>query len=91
MARSPTIFGRATDSNTTWYQSKPEWNKLNEAPRPEDLRAYGFSYAYFDNKYWDSLPTDVQKALQEPCVVVVEEVEDWKHDNRKLLDIRSCQ
>jgi hypothetical protein len=90
-ARAPTIFGRATDSNITWYQSKPEWNKLNEAPRPADLRAYGFSYAYFDNKYWDSLPIDVQKSLQDPCVKVVEEVEDWKHDNRKLLDIRSCQ
>jgi hypothetical protein len=89
-SRATTLFGRPTDSNTTWYETKPEWDKLNESPRPEELHAYGFSYAYMDKKYWDGLTPEVQESLQGSCVKVVKKVEDWTHDYRVLLDIRRC-
>lgn len=89
-SRATTLFGRATDSNTTWYETKPEWDQLAAAPVPADLRSHGFSYVYLDQKYWDGLTPETQKSLRDSCVTVLHRTEDWTHDFRELLDIRKC-
>lgn len=88
--RAPTVFGRPTNSSTTWFETKPEWKVLAAAPDPVDLRAAGFRYVYLDNRYWDQLPQRYQERLSDPCVQVVQVYEDWKHDSRTLLDIGGC-
>lgn len=91
-SRSPTIFGRPTDSHITWYEEKPEWAELVEFPNPIDLKAAGFDYAYIDYRYWDQLDPEYQQMLQAPCVHLVEEYKEKRtHEFRRLLDIRECQ
>jgi hypothetical protein len=90
VSRSATIFARGSNASYTWYKSKPEWEKIAASPDPRSLKAGGYSYAYFDQKSWDEIPTDTQKKLSDPCVKVIKEVEDWRHDFRKLIDVKAC-
>jgi len=90
--RAPTVFGRFTDSNITWYRSKPEWEKLTETPDPYAIRAAGFDYIYMDDKYWDQIGAKGQKLFEDSCIKVFDEVRAKRTDEfRRLLDIRSCQ
>lgn len=89
--RSATLFARGSNASYTWYKSKPEWEALLEEPDPYALRAGGYSYAYFDQISWDEIPTDIQKKYNDPCVTILNEVEDWRHDFRKLIDVRACE
>ncbi len=90
--RAPTIFGRYTNSNETWYVSKPQWENLVEAPDPATIRQAGFDYIYLDDKYWDQAGPKYQVLLEQPCVQLVEEVKARRTSEfRRLYDIRSCQ
>ncbi|MDR3575590.1 MAG: hypothetical protein P4L50_17155 [Anaerolineaceae bacterium] len=91
--RSPVIFGRATDSSLSWYQNKPEWLKLFDAPNPTNLRAAGFSYVYLDLNYWNQIGPTFDQMLQSPCVHLVKEYtqDSPSYDFRQLLDIRDCK
>lgn len=90
-SRAPTLLGRPTDSSVTWYETKPEWRALHAAPDPVKLHAYGFDYAYYDNRYQDELAPENQKLLEAACVRVVQEYTDWKRDFRRLVDLRACE
>jgi hypothetical protein len=91
-SRAPTVLGRYTNSNITWYTSKPEWSKLADSPKPRELRAYGFSYAYWDLKNWDLMDQDLQQLWKDPCVKQISEYEvKIPYDFRRLFDIRECQ
>ncbi len=90
VSRSATLFARGSNANYTWYKSKPEWEKIAASPDPFSLNAGGYSYAYFDQVSWDEIPVDIQKKFDDPCVTVVKEVEDWRHDFRKLIDVKAC-
>ncbi len=90
VSRSATIFARGSNSGLTWYKSKPEWEKIAASPDPYTLISGGYSYAYFDQKSWDEIPASVQKKFDDPCVRIVKEIEDWRHDFRKLIDISAC-
>jgi len=89
--RAPTVLGRPTDSNFTWYQSKPEWDTLRASPDPFKLRAAGFGYVYLDNGYWNGLAPEIQQAYAHACVKIVGEAGDDQGNYRKLLDIHTCQ
>jgi hypothetical protein len=91
--RAPVIFGRPTDSSLTWYQSKPEWQKLFNAPNPVNLRAAGFSYIYLDLNYWNQIGPSFDQMLQSSCVHQVKEYtqDSPSYDFRRLLDIRDCK
>ena len=89
--RSPTIFGRDTDASITWYAFKPDWKDLRNAPHPAALRAYGFSYAYIDDGYFNSLSPSIQQELSGGCVKLVKEYSGPTRTFRRLLDIRGCQ
>lgn len=89
--RSATLFARGSNASYTWYKSKPEWEALLNKPDPYSLRAGGYSYAYFDQVSWDEIPGDIQKKYNDPCVKILNEVEDWRHDFRKLIDIQACE
>jgi hypothetical protein len=91
--RAPTVFGRYTDSSTTWLVQKPEWIELSEKPDPYALHAAGFDYMYFDYVYWYDVDAQYKEMLtSDPCVHLVEEI-PAKHveDFRRLLDISTCQ
>lgn len=88
--RAPTIFGRPTDSNDTWYQSKPAWDALVQAPDPAKLRDAGFRYLYLDNQYWDGLTPQIQAALKQ-CGRVMDEADDPSGTFRRLIDLQGCQ
>ncbi|MFZ6020517.1 MAG: hypothetical protein ACOYXO_12990, partial [Chloroflexota bacterium] len=68
-SRSPTIFGRFTDAGETWYRFKPEWEELKTNPDPAKLKAAGFSHAYLDNEYWESLQPDLWQLWDQSCVL----------------------
>ncbi len=90
VSRSATLFARGSNASYTWYKSKPEWEALHKEPDPYALRAGGYSYAYFDQVSWDEIPADIQKSYNDPCVQIIKEVEDWRNDFRKLIDVRAC-
>lgn len=90
-SRAPTLLGRPTDSSLTWYETKPEWRALRDAPDPAMLHAYGFDYAYYDNRYQDELAPENQKLLEAACVRLLKEYTDWKRDFRRLVDLRGCE
>ena len=90
VSRSATIFARGSNANYTWYQSKPEWEKLLASPDPVALNAGGYRYAYYDQKSWDEIPLPVQDQYKDPCVHIIKEIEDWQHDFRKLIDVSAC-
>lgn len=91
-SRSPTIFARASDSYTTWYQAKPEWRQLQKEPYLNGLVAAGYDYLYVDEIYWDELPRTVQESLDDACVLLVEEVTAKREPRyRRLYDLRGCK
>ncbi len=87
--RAPTLFGRYTNSNTTWFALKPEWVVAAEAPLPASLRAAGFSYAYWDNLGFASLAPEIQDAWKDPCLKLTAE-ETLQTYWRRLYDLRGC-
>ncbi len=91
--RAPVVFGRPTDSSLSWYQGKPEWQKLFDAPNPVNLRAAGFSYVYLDLNYWYQIGPSFDQMLESPCVHLVKEYaqDSPSVDFRRLLDIRDCK
>jgi hypothetical protein len=88
--RGVTVLGRFTDSNTTWFDTKPEWNELFSQPLPQKLRAAGYSYAYLDNFYFRDLSPQVQQAWSDSCVI---QMGDASYDSfwRRLYDIKACK
>ena len=88
--RAPTILGRFTDSSTTWYASKPAWQALSASPLPARLNAAGFTYVYFDDRYFEALDPSVRAAWGAPCVRLEGTVQNgtaW----RSLYDVRTCR
>lgn len=92
--RAPTLFGRPTRSNLTWYRHTKEWNSLLMAPDPYALQRAGFDYIYLDKDYYKEHKT----LLDKECVRLIEQVDGSKQqyngtvpDYRQLLDIRDCQ
>jgi hypothetical protein len=88
--RAPAVLGRATDSNFTWYQSKPAWEALYQAPDPARLAAAGYRYAYLDNQYLDQIGPDFQAAFSR-CASVIDEVAGSDGSFRRLLDLQNCK
>lgn len=92
--RSPTIFGRATRSNDTWYTPSNAWAELLHEPDPYALQRSGFSYIYVDKDY----RKEKKQWLDDPCIHFIQQVNGSKQqyngsvpDYRLLLDIRSCK
>jgi hypothetical protein len=91
--RAPTIFGRPTRSNDTWYRPNSEWSELLAQPDPQALQQAGFDYIYTDKDYYK----EHAEWLDQPCVILMQEVSGSKQqfngtvpDYRRLLDIRDC-
>lgn len=95
--RSPTIFGRFTNSSPSWYTRNAEWEALVSAPNPAQIRLAGFDYMYFDKDYWDLLTASQQTLLSAACVKQVAEVDgihseqNYAKDFRRLLNIENCK
>jgi hypothetical protein len=89
-SRSATIFGRYTDAGYSWYVMKPTFADLVSTPDVYKMQTAGFSYAYFDQNYWNKLTPAEQAAFEKPCAMLVHgetQYGDW----RKLYDIRECR
>ncbi|HEY9075410.1 MAG TPA: hypothetical protein VIO61_02625 [Anaerolineaceae bacterium] len=90
-SRAPTVFGRRTDSNLTWYEAKPEWEALAQKPSPQALKSYGFGYAYWDKKSFESLSPEMRQQWQTGCATLVKEWQDKRGtDARRLYSLQTC-
>jgi hypothetical protein len=91
--RSPVVFGRPTKSSAAnQYQESQAWQALKDHPSPQSLWAFGFSYAYLDQQYWDSLPVEIQVQLQDSCMILLKEyIQVFPKDFRRLYDLKGCQ
>lgn len=92
--RAPTVFGRPTRSNDTWYRPNATWSELLARPDPHTLRLAGFDYVYLDKEY----RKEHAAWLEQPCVLTLQQVNGFKKqfngivpDYRQLLDIRTCR
>ena len=95
--RAPTVFGRFTNSSTSWYLKSPGWQTLVNTPDPFKIHAAGFDYMYFDSDFWNSLTPDEQGLFKASCIKQVAQVDgvhsekDFTKDFRRLLNIRNCK
>ncbi|MEN6571211.1 MAG: hypothetical protein ABFD24_05145 [Anaerolineaceae bacterium] len=90
--RSATLFGRHTQAGTTWYDFLPAYENLVNAPDAKKLSQAGFSYAYFDQRYWNQLAENQKTAFLQPCVTEVERITKPGHDDwSALFDLRACR
>ena len=90
--RAPVVFGRANISSNSWYEQKPEWEALINNPVPSDILVSGHRYMYIDEKYWEGLSAQGQAFFSDPCLVVVEKVEqEFPRDFRILYDLQECR
>jgi hypothetical protein len=90
--RAPVVFGRATKSSTNQYQETQAWGGLKDHPSPQALHDFGFSYAYLDQQYWDSLPIETQKQLENSCMsLMMEYTQVFPKDFRRLYNLDKCQ
>ena len=87
--RGTTLFARFTNAAYTWYDFKPEWKALRNAPTPATLRAAGYRYLYLDQRYWRDLSPQSQESLRAPCVKLLVETED-SNGFRRLFDLKAC-
>jgi hypothetical protein len=90
-SRATTVFGRFTDAAYTWFQFKPGWQALVDAPDPFALQAAGYDFLYLDQQYFDGLSPDDQQGLAGPCVQLVDEASNDTGAFRRLYDIRACR
>lgn len=89
--RAPVVFGRVSNAAYNWFERKPEWVALYDAPDPVDIHEAGYDYIYMGLAYWNELAPEYQILLQTPCVEVVREyTQVFPEDFRWLLDIHNC-
>lgn len=88
--RAVTIFGRASRANSDIYTPLPDWKALVANPEPAVVHHAGYSYIYLDQRWWASLTTDQQQALEGSCVKPIEHRTSADGDFRTLLDVRGC-
>jgi hypothetical protein len=89
-SRAATIFGRYTNAGDTWYTRKPSFADLVNTPDVYRMNSSGFSYAYFDQEYWENLTEVQRKLFDKPCAVIIHEESQGTYW-RKLYDIRACK
>ena len=90
--RATSVFGRYTNSSTTWLITKPAWEDLYRGPDPAALRAAGYGYVYIDYVYWYDVKPKYRTLYDSSCVKLVEEMKAKRGDDfRRLYDIRDCQ
>lgn len=88
--RAVTIFGRASRAYSDIYTPLPDWKALVADPDPSVVHRAGYDYIYLDKRWWDSLTSTQQEALEGPCVEPVERKSSPGGDFRTLLDVRGC-
>lgn len=95
--RGTSVLGRYTKASVAYYTFDPEWEALVVAPDPYKLRAAGYSYMYFDKRYWDHVDIQYSQLLRSSCVRVVDQIKGERElgkgiaDFRRLLDLRDCR
>ncbi len=88
--RAITLFARTGNSSVDFYEPKREWEELVYDPDPALMAQAGYDYLYYDREYWKSLTPDEQELLSSPCVITLDEENEWTGDFRILADISGC-
>lgn len=88
--RAAVLFGKPTDSSIDWFTNKPMWEKLAKKPDPNEIYKNGFSHMYYDDYYIRSLEPDIRPLLEDDCVIILREYEDYRWGMRRLVDLRQC-
>ena len=89
-SRAPTVLGRFTNSNLTWYQSRPAWKDLLTNPTPEAVFAEGYAYAYLGDDNLARFGPELRASWSKACLRIVAEATqgaNW----RRLYDLRNCR
>jgi hypothetical protein len=89
-SRSVTVFGRAVNAGTTWYDLNPEWKSLVAHPDPYQLKKAGYDYVYIDEEFWSIENGKNQALLNQSCVKPMESLKMWPGLIRKFMDISKC-
>jgi hypothetical protein len=92
-ARAPILFGRFTNASVDYFHSKPEWDTLAHSADPVQWRSHGFTFAYLDRSYLDSLSVHLAQNLQQSaCMHLLKVyVQPVPEDERRLYDISDCR
>ena len=60
-------------------------------PTPKNAAQGGFSYIYMDNQWWERLTPAQRATYQQPCVRLVDEVQNKSGDKfRRLYNVQTC-
>jgi hypothetical protein len=89
--RAATIFARPLKSNSSWYALTDEFLAMNADPNPYEINAASYDYIYWSAESWNNLSDRERATFDDDCVVVIDEVERWDHDFRRLVDISACE
>jgi len=90
--RAVTVFGRISKANSSIYVKLPEWETLMADPTPRKAAAFGYSYVYMNEKWWEEFTPALRQAYQQACVKTFAEVQSSNGKQfRRLLNIRACR
>lgn len=88
--RGVTVFGKANVSSIDFYERTPQWKALTANPDPYAAVTQGYGYLYYDDAYVRSLELPARDLLKNSCMVLMEDLSDWRWGDRWLYDIRGC-
>ncbi len=90
-SRSATIFARPLVSNQSWYEFLPEYQQLMKNPDPYLLNQAGYTHIYLTREDFLNFSQISPELLEQTCIKMIYNNEDWQGDFRWLLDITACQ
>lgn len=89
-SRSVTLFGRPSESFSGIYDPLPEWWELVANPASEVVARAGYSFVYFDQRWWGDLDPSIRLTYKNPCALLVDEIVLKNVQFRRLYDVRGC-
>jgi len=89
--RSIVLFGRSVGSIAADYgRWLPDWQQLLTNPTPLQLIQKGYTHAYLDKRFWNSLTDSTKSDWEQGCASLIE-VQTLDSDFRRLYDLQGCR
>ncbi len=89
--RAVTVLGRLTRSNSTTYQTLPEWEALIADLDPYRVAAAGFDFIYMDGRWWNDL-NETRTRFDADCVAWLDMPDEpFVPGARWLISVEACR